>query len=36
MFEGFRVKGNARMVLSRGEVIVDGERHLGARAVGNS
>ena len=23
MFEGFRVKGNARMVLSRGEVIVD-------------
>jgi dihydropyrimidinase len=31
MFEGFRVKGNARMVLSRGEVIVDGERHL-ARA----
>ena len=29
MFEGFRVTGNARMVLSRGEVIVDGERHLG-------
>jgi dihydropyrimidinase len=34
MFEGFRVKGNARMVLSRGEVIVDGERHLGRAGRG--
>ncbi len=29
MFEGFRVKGNARTVLSRGEVIVDGGKFLG-------
>ena len=29
MFEGFTVKGNVRMVLSRGEVIVDGEAFLG-------
>jgi len=29
MFEGFSVKGNARMVLSRGEVIVDGATFLG-------
>jgi dihydropyrimidinase len=29
MFEGFRVKGNARTVLSRGEVIVDNGRFLG-------
>jgi dihydropyrimidinase len=29
MFEGFTVKGNARMVLSRGEVIVEGDRFLG-------
>ena len=29
MFEGFRVKGNARMVLSRGEVIVEGGKFLG-------
>ena len=34
MFEGFRVKGNARMVLSRGEVIVDGGRHLGRAGRG--
>src|ERR1017187_8233339 len=34
MFEGFRVRGNARMVLSRGEVIVDGERHLGRAGRG--
>jgi len=34
MFEGFRVKGNARMVLSRGEVIVDGERYLGRAGRG--
>ncbi|MGA2642952.1 MAG: dihydropyrimidinase [Spirochaetia bacterium] len=29
MFEGFTVKGNARMVLSRGEVIVEGDKFLG-------
>jgi len=29
MFEGFVVKGNTRMVLSRGEVIVDGATFLG-------
>ena len=29
MFEGYSVKGNARKVISRGEVIVDGERFLG-------
>jgi dihydropyrimidinase len=29
MFEGFRVKGNAKTVLSRGEVIVDGGSFLG-------
>ena len=29
MFEGFQVKGNARTVLSRGEIIVDGGRFLG-------
>jgi dihydropyrimidinase len=29
MFEGFRVKGNARAVLSRGEVIVEGGQFLG-------
>jgi dihydropyrimidinase len=29
MFEGFQVRGNARTVLSRGEVIVDGGRFLG-------
>jgi len=34
MFEGFRVKGNARMVLSRGETIVDGERYLGRAGRG--
>jgi len=34
MFEGFEVKGNARMVLSRGEVIVDGERYLGSPGRG--
>src|SRR5580698_134292 len=34
MFEGFQVKGNARMVLSRGEVIVDGERYLGSPGRG--
>ncbi|MGD0872337.1 MAG: dihydropyrimidinase [Bryobacteraceae bacterium] len=29
MFEGFECRGNARTVLSRGEVIVDGDRFLG-------
>jgi dihydropyrimidinase len=29
MFEGFECRGNARTVLSRGEVIVDGNRFLG-------
>ena len=29
MFEGFQVKGNARTVLSRGEVIVDGGQFTG-------
>ena len=31
MFEGFQVKGNARTVLSRGEVIVDNGEFLGKR-----
>ena len=35
MFEGFRVKGNARTVLSRGEVIVDGGQFLGKPGRGN-
>ena len=34
MFEGFPVRGNARMVLSRGEVIVDGGRYLGRAGRG--
>jgi len=34
MFEGFTVRGNARMVLSRGEVIVDGEKFLGKAGRG--
>ena len=34
MFEGFTVKGNARMVLSRGEVIVDGDKFLGTPGRG--
>src|SRR5271157_85528 len=29
MFEGFTVKGNARTVLSRGEIIVEGDKFLG-------
>ena len=29
MFEGFAVKGNARMVMSRGEIIVEGDKFLG-------
>ena len=35
MFEGYEVKGNARTVLSRGEVIVDGGRFLGKPGRGN-
>ena len=34
MFEGFQVKGNARTVLSRGEVIVDAGQFLGKRGRG--
>jgi dihydropyrimidinase len=29
MFEGYQVEGNARTVISRGEVIVDGGQWLG-------
>ena len=29
MFEGYKVKGNARTVLSRGEVIVEGDQFTG-------
>ena len=35
MFEGFEVRGNARTVLSRGEVIVDGGQFLGKPGRGN-
>ena len=34
MFEGFTVKGNARMVISRGEVIVEGDKFLGKAGRG--
>ncbi len=34
MFEGFQVRGNARTVLSRGEVIVDGGRFFGSSGRG--
>jgi dihydropyrimidinase len=34
MFEGFEVKGNARTVISRGEVIVDGGQWLGKAGRG--
>jgi dihydropyrimidinase len=34
MFEGFQVRGNARMVISRGEVIVDGDKFLGTPGRG--
>ncbi len=34
MFEGFTVKGNARTVLSRGEVIVEGDKFLGKAGRG--
>jgi dihydropyrimidinase len=35
MFEGFEVRGNARTVLSRGEVIVDSGKFLGRAGRGN-
>jgi dihydropyrimidinase len=35
MFEGYQVKGNARTVISRGEVIVDGGKFLGKVGRGN-
>lgn len=35
MFEGYEVRGNARMVLSRGEVIVDGQEFLGKPGRGS-
>jgi dihydropyrimidinase len=34
MFEGFQVRGNARKVIARGEVIVDGDRFLGRAGRG--
>jgi len=34
MFEGFQVRGNARQVFSRGELVVDGERFLGEAGRG--
>jgi dihydropyrimidinase len=34
MFEGFRVKGNVRTVMSRGEVIVDNGQFLGKTGCG--
>ena len=34
MFEGFQVRGNARTVISRGEVIVDGDTFLGSPGRG--
>jgi len=34
MFEGFEVRGNARTVLSRGEVIVDSGKFLGRAGRG--
>ena len=35
MFEGFQVRGNARTVLSRGEVIIDGGQFVGKPGRGN-
>jgi dihydropyrimidinase len=35
MFEGFQVKGNARTVVSRGEVIVDNGQFFGKAGRGN-
>ena len=34
LFEGYRVKGNAKQVFSRGELIVDGAKFIGARGRG--
>jgi dihydropyrimidinase len=34
MFEGYNVKGNAKTVLSRGEVIVDNNQFLGRAGRG--
>ncbi|MBI3682703.1 MAG: dihydropyrimidinase [Acidobacteria bacterium] len=34
MFEGFRVTGNARTVISRGEILVEGGRYLGRAGRG--
>jgi dihydropyrimidinase len=34
MFEGWKVKGNARTVLSRGEVIVDNGQYFGRAGRG--
>jgi dihydropyrimidinase len=35
MFEGFQVKGNAHMVLSRGETIVEGGKFQGRTGRGS-
>jgi dihydropyrimidinase len=35
MFEGFEVRGNARTVISRGEVIVEGAQFLGKAGRGH-
>jgi dihydropyrimidinase len=35
MFEGLRVKGMPDVVLSRGRVIVEGDRFLGKAGAGN-
>jgi dihydropyrimidinase len=35
MFEGFQVAGNARQVLSRGEVIIDNGKFLGKPGRGH-
>ena len=34
MFEGFHVRGNARQVLSRGELIVENGKYLGKAGRG--
>ena len=36
MFEGFEINGNARTVISRGEVIVDDGQFLGNPAAANT
>jgi dihydropyrimidinase len=35
MFEGFRVRGNARQVFSRGELIVENGKYLGKAGRGS-